>query len=92
MALGADINSQLTALSRTGYDALAACALDYDFFVIRMESGLHFIYTSLCYKCSQCTVLYHKSLKTARDCFLTDKAKRVDGTSATANATKKNAP
>ena len=31
-------------------------------------------------------------LKTARDCFLTDKAKRVDGTSTSVDATKKNAP
>ena len=66
MALGANINSQLTALGRTSYNALTTCALHYDFFVIRMDSGLHFIYTSLYYKYSQCTVLYHKLFRNAR--------------------------
>jgi hypothetical protein len=47
MALGANINSQLTALGRTSYNALTTCALHYDFFVIRMDSGLHLTHLTI---------------------------------------------
>ena len=46
MTLGANFNSHFTALGGLGYNGLTASALDRHFFVIRMDSGLHFIYTS----------------------------------------------
>ena len=42
VALGADFNSHLTALGRTGGNSLTACTLDYDFLIVGMDSCLHF--------------------------------------------------
>ena len=66
VALRANFNSHFSAFSGLSRYGLAASALDRHFFVIRMDSGLHFIYTSLYYKYSQCTVLYHKLFGNAR--------------------------
>ena len=41
VALGADFNFDLRALSGLGGYSLAACATDYALFVIRMNSGFH---------------------------------------------------
>ena len=41
MALGADVNTDLAALGRTGNEGLAASTLNGYFFVVRMESFLH---------------------------------------------------
>ncbi len=46
MALGADFNSHFSAFSGLSCYGLAASTLDRHFFVIGMNSGLHFIYTS----------------------------------------------
>ena len=41
MALGANFNSDLAALSGLGRNSLAACATDYTLLVIGMNSGFH---------------------------------------------------
>ena len=41
MALGADVNTDLAALGRTGLEGFAASTLNGYFFVSRMESFLH---------------------------------------------------
>ena len=42
VAFGADFNSDLAALGRTGGNSFTACALNNDFLVIGMDSCLHF--------------------------------------------------
>ena len=66
MTFRANFNSHFSAICGLGYNGLAASTLDGHFFVIRMDSGLHSIYTSL-YKYSQWTILYHSFLQNARD-------------------------
>ena len=41
MALGADVNTDLAALGRTGLEGFAASTLNGYYFVVRMESFLH---------------------------------------------------
>ena len=53
MALRANFNSDLAALCGLGYNRLAACALDYALLIIRMNSLLHFNFSSfLLFRCS----------------------------------------
>ena len=42
MALGADVDTDLTALGGTGNERLSACADDLGLLVIRMDSFLHY--------------------------------------------------
>ena len=44
MALGADINSQLAALGRLGYNSLTASTSDGARLIVRMDSVFHFHY------------------------------------------------
>ena len=66
MALRANFDSHFSAFSGLSCYGLAASTLDRHFFIIRMNSGLHFYLHLTFYKYSQCTVLYHKLFKIAR--------------------------
>ena len=49
VTLGTNFNSDLAALGGSGCNRLAACASDYAFLIVRMDSCFHFISPRLFY-------------------------------------------